>query len=165
MKTLYLVRHAKSSWDDHDLSDFERPLNHRGEKDAPRMGKFFAHKKFFPELIISSPAVRAYTTAKIVANELNYPKDKLKTDSRIYEAAMKHLVEIIHDIDDSISSVMMFGHNPGFTNLANQLGDKFIDNMPTCSLAAIEMDINSWKEVTRYCGKLVMFEYPKKGNF
>jgi phosphohistidine phosphatase len=162
MKTLYLFRHAKSNWDDNNLTDIERPLNKRGFKDATNMGNLLAEKKLNPELIISSPAIRAFSTAEIISEAFNYPKNRIISDSRIYEATMKHLVEVIREIDDAIQKTVVFGHNPGFTNLANLLGDKFIDNMPTCSIAGFEMDILSWKEIDRYCGKLVMYEYPKK---
>ena len=162
VKTLYLARHAKSSWADPDLSDFERPLKKRGEKDAPMMGKILASKGVKPELIISSPAKRAIFTAYILAEEINYPKENIATKEDIYEAATSDLLEIIEQLDDSLKSVMLVGHNPSFTNLANYLTDDRFDNIPTCGVVAIGFDVFEWKKIDKKSGKVVFFEYPKK---
>jgi phosphohistidine phosphatase len=161
-KTLYLIRHAKSSWDDPDISDSQRTLNKRGLNDAPLMGKLLKEKKVNPDLIISSPATRALATAEIFASELHYKEDKIKTDERIYDATMRDLMNVIREIDNECIIVMLFGHNPGLTNFANVLGNKFISEMPTCSVIGIKLDIKNWSETERHCGKIFLFEYPKK---
>ncbi len=162
MKRLYLIRHAKSSWDSHQSSDFERELNKRGKRDAPFMSKLLKKEKVKPDIIYSSPAVRALTTAEIFANELYYPKEKIVCEQNIYESGIFELEEITRNIPDINSTVIMFGHNPGITSYANHLGDKYIDSMPTCSIVGIELGVNSWKEVERGKGKTFLFEYPKK---
>ena len=161
-KTLYLIRHAKSSWDDHDLSDFQRTLNNRGLKDAPPMAKFLKGKNIIPDLIISSPAVRTLSTAEIFADEFNYKKNKIISDEKIYEATMSELMTAIKGINDEYNTVMLLGHNPGISNIANLIGDKFLPALPTCSVVGIELKVNSWNEVERDCGKTILFEYPKK---
>ncbi len=162
MKKLYLIRHAKSSWEDHILSDHDRPLSNRGRKDAPIVGDVLKSKNVTPDLILSSTARRALKTAKIFSTILNYPIESIVTDSTIYEATTQNLLDVLSKVDDNNTTLFMFGHNPAFTVLANLLGDKFIDNMPTCAVAEFELSINLWKEVRAECGKLVSFEYPKK---
>ncbi len=162
MKTLYLIRHAKSSWDNTELSDFERPLNKRGNRDAPFMANLLKSKNIQPDLLVSSSSLRAYSTAEYFAKEFNYPIEKIKTDERIYEATSKIIVEVIKEIEDSFSTVFLFGHNPGLSNIANIISDKLIEPMPTCCVAGFELKVNSWKELERHCGKHVLYEYPKK---
>ena len=162
MKTLYLIRHAKSSWEDSNQTDFERPLDDRGLRDAPLMAKLLNKKNVVPDLLISSPAFRALSTAEIFVNQLDYSKSNIKTDERIYEATMRDLTDVVREIDDVNETVLLFGHNPGITNFANLVGDKIINGMPTCSIAGVELDITSWKDLERNSGKLFLFEYPKK---
>jgi phosphohistidine phosphatase len=161
-KTLYLIRHAKSSWDDPNLSDFERTLNNRGLKDAPLMASFLRKKNIFPDLIISSPAVRALSTAEIFADEFQYKRDNIISDEKIYEATMRELMTTIREIKDEYNTVMLFGHNPGISNIVNLIGNKFLPAIPTCAVAGVELKVNSWSEVERSCGKIILFEYPKK---
>ncbi|MBW8050762.1 MAG: histidine phosphatase family protein [Cytophagales bacterium] len=161
-KTLYIARHAKSSWTDPDLSDFERPLKKRGEKDAPMMGKILASKGVKPELIISSPAKRAITTAHILAKEIKYPIDKIVTNEEIYMASVSDLRDIIEQLNDSLKSVMLVGHNPGFTSLANYLTKHYFDNVPTTGVVAIGFDVSGWNKIKKNSGKVIFFEYPKK---
>lgn len=162
MKRLYLIRHAKSSWEDHLLSDYNRPLSDRGKRDAPKIGDVLKSKNIKPDLIISSTARRAFKTAKILSDILNYPIEDIVEDITIYEATTQNLLNVINKIDDENKTVFLFGHNPTFTVLANLLGNKFIDNMPTCAVAELELNVTSWKDVRVDCGKLVSFEYPKK---
>jgi len=162
MKILYLIRHAKSSWNEEGLSDFERPLNHRGKHDAPFMGKLLKEQKVTADKIISSPAVRAYTTARIIASEINYPVEKIETDKNIYEASPRELLDIIQEVPDSVNTLMLFGHNPGFTMLNNYLSGRQVDNIPTCGISKIEFDVDSWKDVNINTGRLAAFEFPKK---
>jgi phosphohistidine phosphatase len=161
MKTLYLVRHAKSSWKQPELSDFERPLNKRGKNNAPFMGKLLSDKGVNPELVISSPAKRASVTAKIIASEINYPEEKIVFDENIYEATGRNLLEIISGTEEKYNSVMLFGHNPGLTVLQNNLSDHFIDNIPTCGVVALEFK-TFWKEIELNTAGFIFFEYPKK---
>jgi len=162
IKTLYIARHAKSSWDDSSLSDFERPLKKRGEKDAPMMGKILYSKDVQPDLIISSPAQRAISTAHILATEIKYPIENIVTNEAIYEASTSTLLDIIEQLDDTLKSVMLIGHNPSFTRLANYLTEQYFDNIPTCGVVAIAFDVLEWKMIEKNSGKVMFFEYPKK---
>ncbi|MDA3861185.1 MAG: histidine phosphatase family protein [Melioribacteraceae bacterium] len=165
MKHLYLIRHAKSSWEDQNLSDHDRPLSDRGRRDAPTIGDVLKSKKIKPDIVISSTARRAFKTSKIFSEILEYPIENIVLDSIIYEATTQNLLNIINKIDDKHEVALIFGHNPGFTVLANLLGDKYIDNMPTCAVVEIELNVNSWKDVESDDGKLISFEYPKKYDF
>ena len=159
MKILYIVRHAKSSWESGITKDFDRPLNNRGNHSADIMSKFVSEKEIKIEKIISSPAKRAITTAKIFAKALKINESEIQLEEKIYEASLKMLLEVVHELDDSVSSVMLFGHNPGLTSLANHFGAT-IDNLPTCAIAAFEFDAAHWDEVKK--GKVLFYEYPKK---
>ncbi len=162
MKKLYLARHAKSSWKEPDLDDFDRPLNKRGKRDAPFIGQKLKEKNILPDMIISSPAKRAITTAKELASQMGFPKDNIVLDENIYEASGGELLSIIQQVNDKHESLMLVGHNPAFTSLHNYLADQYIDNIPTCSIAFIDLNVDSWKEVEPNTGTLVDFEYPKK---
>ncbi len=162
MKKLFLIRHAKSSWDNHDLSDFERPLNKRGLRDAPFMSKLLNKENIKPDIIYTSPALRAATTADFFAEELGYKKKKIIYDETIYEAGIRELENIIQNMSDIYSTVFLFGHNPTITYYANHLGNKLIDNMPTCSIVGIEFNEETWNTVEHGKGKTFLFEYPKK---
>lgn len=162
MKRLYLVRHAKSSWDDPDLADFERPLNKRGKRDAPFMAQRIAELGARPDIIISSPAKRAILTARAFADALEYPHNNIVQDKAVYLADVSGLLQIIRSIDDSNEQAMIFGHNPGFTSLANFLGKRSIDNIPTCGVYCLDFDDLSWSKVGRNKGTVRFFDYPKK---
>jgi phosphohistidine phosphatase len=160
MKTLYLTRHAKSSWKNPELSDIERPLNKRGKRDAPFMGNILKEQGVKPDILISSPAVRARKTAVAIAKNIDYPKSKILIDENIYESSSSDLIKIIQGIDDKYNSVMMFGHNPAFTMLNNYLTDSYIDNIPTCGVVGIHFN-SSWKKIGSEAGKTIFFIYPK----
>jgi len=160
MKILYLVRHAKSSWKHPELSDIERPLNKRGKRDAPFIGNLLKEKSVKPDILISSPAVRARKTAAVIANIIDYPKSKILIDENIYEASSTELISIIQGFDDKYSSVMMFGHNPGFTMVNNYLTDSYIDDIPTCGVVGIRLN-PSWEKVENGSGDVFLFIYPK----
>ena len=162
MKTLYLVRHAKSSWKDARLQDHDRPLNKRGEQDAPRMGKRLGRRRPKPEVIISSPAVRAKSTAKILAAEIGFPKSGIIVDGLIYAAGPEDLVSVIRGLDNAVDCVMLVGHNPALTQLVNSLAHCDIANVPTCGLAVLEFRIHAWHDIDRVRAELVDFDYPKK---
>ena len=161
-RILYIARHAKSSWKDTDLFDYERPLNKRGKKDAPKIGKILYSKGVLPDLIISSPAKRARKTARLLAKKINYPKENIVEEKAIYEASISDLLNIIEQFNDSLQKVMIVGHNPSFTALANYLSPKYFDNIPTIGVVAISFPCSSWKEIERNSGKVIFYEYPKK---
>lgn len=162
MKTLFLVRHAKSSWDDPSLRDFDRPLNARGKKDAPKMGKRLRKKNVLPNLIISSPAKRARSTAKRIARELGYDISGIQLEESLYHAEPETIAHVIAQLPDAIQTVMVVGHNPGLTDFANQYIQVRIDNIPTCGVVAAQFAIQSWKDITQAKGKLKFFDYPKQ---
>ena len=162
MKTLYLVRHAKSSWKYPDLDDFERPLNKRGRKSAPFMGTILKKLKVAPDLILSSPANRASMTARIIADKIGYPLDKIRYSESIYEFSANALIDIIEQLEDGVDKVMLVGHNPALTDLANYIGDKAISNLPTGGVFCADLNIPSWAKISDRCGKVKFFEFPKK---
>jgi phosphohistidine phosphatase len=165
MKTLYIVRHAKSSWDNPDISDFERPLNDRGKRDAPRMAKRLKEKDFRPDLVISSPAKRAYSTAKRICEILEYAKTNIKTDRRLYHAEEHTMLSVLRETKNKFNTVMMVGHNPGLTDFVNALfmDDDYIDiaNVPTCGSVAFTFDTDDWASVDFGKGKFLFYDYPK----
>jgi len=148
MKTLYLIRHAKSSWKHPELDDFDRPLNKRGERDAPRMGQFLVNKGIIPNIILSSPALRASRTTKIISEILSYPNNRVTYFDDIYEANVSSLFKILSTVKSKYNSTMMVGHNPGMTAMANALTNTRIDNIPTCGVFCSELDISSWQEIS-----------------
>ena len=162
MKTLYLLRHAKSSWKDPTLADFDRPLNRRGKQNAPMMGQRLADRHECPEVMISSPAKRARKTGQLVAQELNYAVDAILFDPRIYEADPEMLLEVVRSLNDAWQEVMLIGHNPGFTELTNLLADYPLDNMVTCGLVKLELPISRWQETRPFSGTLLYYDYPNK---
>ena len=147
MKTLYIVRHAKSSWDHPGLGDDQRPLLEKGKKRTKYVIDYFLNKKLKPDLIISSHAVRAFETAKIFAVGLNYPEDKIVVSKGMYHGNLDSLYNYFFDLDDNIESLMMVGHNPTFTYFANQFLDKSIDNLPTSGVVCIEFMTDKWDEI------------------
>ncbi|HEX6889606.1 MAG TPA: histidine phosphatase family protein [Chryseolinea sp.] len=163
MKTLFVIRHAKSSWDASNVDDFERPLNERGKRDAPRMGKRLKEKDIHVDQMISSPAKRAYYTAKKIAKVLNYPKDDIKTDRRLYHADEETILTVVRELKDNRKTVMIFGHNPGLSEFVNSLmdGQQDIDNIPTCGVVAFQFDSETWADVNWGKGKMLFFDYPK----
>ena len=166
MKTLYMVRHAKSSWKDENLEDIDRPLNKRGKRDAPFMGKLLQEKGILPDVLMTSPALRAHTTAHLFADQMDYPTDKLIVNNAIYEADVSDLLQVIqNDLKNEWDSAMIFGHNMTYTTFANLYADSYIDNVPTCAIVAIAFDVKSWSKVTRENGRVLFFEYPKKSLF
>ncbi len=162
MKRLFLIRHAKSSWDDSGLTDYERPLNKRGERDAPFMAQILKKERIFPDAVYSSPAVRAITTAEIFAGEIGFDLKKIITEDSIYDSGIRELESIVQSIPASYKTVFIFGHNPAFTYYANHLGNKLVTNIPTCGIVGIEINVESWENVERGKGKTFFFEFPKK---
>lgn len=160
MKTLFVLRHAKSSWDNPNQTDFERLLNERGLKAAPKMGEFMLHHGLMPDAIISSPAVRAKTTAQMVKDAGGFSAD-IELDERIYEATAGTLLEVIKDSPEAAKRLLIVGHNPGFEDLVRNLTGE-IREMPTAALAEIELAIEDWQEIRPACGKLRNLFKPKE---
>ena len=162
MKTLFLVRHAKSSWENFGLPDNERPLNERGERDAPEMGKRLASRGVKPDILISSPALRAYSTAVKIAAEIGYPEEKIQTKTKLYVEGVSGMLEIIHSLKSEVDTAMLFGHNPTMTEAVNTLAKTDIGNVPTCGIAEIKFAVESWEEVDAGPGAMQLFDYPKR---
>jgi phosphohistidine phosphatase len=164
MKTVILVRHAKSSWSDSSLSDRDRPLNKRGKRDAPMMGGRLAARDLRPDRMITSPATRARLTALAFADALDFDEDQMVIDDRIYHGGVEDIWEIIREQSDGLRRVMIFGHNPDLTDFVNGLGCEFILNVPTCGVVELRFDADSWSEVGHGCPVDMDFDYPKKGR-
>lgn len=164
MKILTLVRHAKSSWSDSRLSDRKRPLNKRGERDAPKMGKRIVDHGVRPSLILSSPATRAWMTAKIIAREISYPLEFLQREDSLYLASLNEILDVIMQQDNEFNSLMVVGHNPGMTNVANFLSPGLTDNLPTAGVVAVQIDQEDWNLFEQPKTQLLVHDYPKKKN-
>ena len=162
MKTLFLVRHAKSSWKDASLPDLLRPLNKRGRRDAPMMGRRMAKRGVEVELLLSSRATRAQQTAEALAEELSYPWDEIVTEEGLYEADSDEILTVIEEQDDWIDRLMVVGHNPGLTSLANYLARADIENVPTTGVVELRYDVSDWSAVASTKPIKVRFDYPKK---
>jgi len=162
MKTIYFLRHAKSSWRDDALSDIDRPLNKRGLENTPMMARHFRKLKVKPQLIIASPSKRTMTTALMIAERIGYEEKNIKIDMELYGANVAQIAQLIYYLDEPLNKVMLVGHNPAFTLLVDYFTGKPIDNMPTCGLVQIDFAVNSWHDVVPKAGKLELFEYPKK---
>ncbi|HJQ69896.1 MAG TPA: histidine phosphatase family protein [Blastocatellia bacterium] len=160
MKTLLLLRHAKSSWDDVSLRDFERPLAERGERDAPRMGEQLRQRGPLPELIISSPAARARQTAKAVIEAAGLTA-RLEFDDSIYGASSAELMRLMRRLPDAVNCALMVGHNPGFEEVVSRLTGSD-ERMPTAALACIEFQVDHWADLEDGAGRLVWLLTPKK---
>ena len=161
MKTLFLVRHAKSSWEDAALPDKERPLNERGIRDAPRMGKRLAKRDARADLILSSPARRALTTAQIIAKAIGYRRKNIVVDDRLYPGAANRIFQFIRRLDKALDRVMIVGHDPALTELAHRLSSE-ITHLPTGAVAEFTFDAKSWPMVDKSSLAAVRLERPKK---
>jgi phosphohistidine phosphatase len=161
MKSLYLVRHAKSSWKDQSLSDQQRPLNKRGHTSALAMGERLIQRNVGVELIISSPALRALTTARYLADAIDYDQENIQIESDMYFSGIDSMLALVRDCDHAINTLMLVGHNPDMTSFSNFLCGYHTSNMPTCAICTIEFD-DEWKKITKGNGTLVDYDYPKK---
>jgi len=159
MKTLYLVRHAKSSWE-FDLDDHERPLNERGLNDAPKVAQKVAQLIDLPQLWLSSDAMRAKTTAVFFAQAFDIPDSKIELRPKLYDFSGQAVVDIICSVDDSVDTLIVFGHNNAMTSIVNFYGNKKIDNVPTCGFTAITFDIERWQDLEK--GKTIHTIIPKQ---
>ena len=162
MKTLTIVRHAKSSWEDPTLRDRERPLNKRGERDAPIMGQRIAAAGIRPSLILSSPAVRAWTTAKLVAAQIAYPLEFLQQEPDLYMASVSDMLDVIVAQDNGFNSLMLVAHNPGLTDFANYLVPRLTSNLPTAGVVSVNIEQDNWSLYERPKTELIFHDWPKK---
>lgn len=161
MKTLYLIRHAKSDWENGNLSDIERPLNERGYRDAHAMGQKLKDKNIHPELFVSSPAIRAYTTALIFSKVFEYPANHILLQPDLYETPEKAYLRVVAGIQAQAGNLFLFAHNPSISQFAGLLTGTIFDDIPTCGVTCIELNINDWKDIKAKCGKLQFFDFPK----
>ena len=161
MKTLFLVRHAKSSRDDPSLPDRDRPLDDRGRRDAPKMGKRLAKRDVKPDLLLSSPALRAVTTAQLIAEEIGLESKDIAVDDRLYASSPDDLLAVIRALDNKLDRVMLFGHNPEFSDLAHRLSSEIVD-MPTSAVAEYDFDTKAWSDVGEIEPVKATLDYPKK---
>ncbi|MFY0593527.1 SixA phosphatase family protein [Roseivirga sp.] len=161
MKTLFIVRHAKSSWKHPYLSDFERPLNGRGKRDLPDMTNRFSETDYMVDLMLTSPAARALTTAKAFSDKLNMGNEQFLLKENFYHASTRTIRNELAQVSDKADSVMIFGHNPGLTSLIETLSDFNLYNLPTCAICGICFEIGTWKEILYSTGQKIYYDYPK----
>jgi len=161
MKTLLLVRHAKSDWGNPALEDFDRPLNERGKRDAPAMARRLLDKNINIDAIISSPAKRAAKTAKAFAESYDLKKSRLQFKEELYMAGSAAFTAVIESADEKFESIAVFSHNPGITDFANELTNARIDNIPTCGVFAIKINTDTWKNFRNAPKEFWFFDYPK----
>ncbi len=161
MKILTLVRHAKSDWKDTTLSDKQRPLNRRGKRDAPEMGKRMVDHGIRPSLIISSPAIRAWRTAKIIAKEIGYPAEFLQREESLYLASLDELLDAVVAQDNGFNSLMVVAHNPGMTEFANFLIPGLTNNLPTAGVVSVQIEGDDWSLYRQPKTELIAYDYPK----
>ena len=156
------MRHAKSSWKNETINDMDRPLNERGDRDAPFMGQIMLQKGVLPEEIISSPAERTLATVRHICPIINVPFQSVKVNPSLYAASPSEMLIIIKEINENVQSVLLLGHNPGLTDLSNYLSGYPIDNIPTCGIVELHFPRKSWKEIELGSCRMGFFEYPKK---
>lgn len=161
MKNLILIRHAKSSWDNPEWSDFDRPLNKRGLRDAPFMANLLFRKDIVPDIIISSTAKRALETAQFFCEVFNYSKDNLQQDLGIYERGSKYIINLLSKLDDNINTVFLIGHNPDITSLATYFSGEFFDNVPTCGIVGVKFNFDNWESIATKNGELLFNVFPR----
>ncbi len=164
MKTLFLLRHAKSSWDNPKLKDFERPLSGRGINDAPVIADRFLSRYSSVDCIICSPAMRAKSTAKLFAENINFPVDDIISNPELYFAGTSMFLKAASLVDENCESAMLVGHNPAITDFVNDMANTDIDNIPTCGLVELSLPLEDWSDIEPGDAKLVEFDYPKKSD-
>jgi phosphohistidine phosphatase len=161
MKTLYILRHAKSSWEFDELSDHDRPLNKRGRSDAPLIGQELAARGVKPDLVISSPAVRAISTATLVSKEMGYDPDDILVEERVYGAGREDLLEVVQNAPAEADHLMLVGHNEALSEFANMVAPEHIASLPTAGVVALEFDCESWYDISRDNAKMLFYDFPK----
>lgn len=162
MLRLVLLRHGKSAWDEPGLDDFDRALAPRGLRDVPEMGRRLARRAIVPDAIISSTAVRALGTARAVAREVGFPEERITRSESLYLASAREMLATARQAPPGARTLMLVGHNPGMTDLANQLDEVRIDNMPTSAMLCVEFDAQDWSGIQPAEARFAWFDYPKK---
>ena len=157
---LLLIRHAKSSWDDMSLEDFDRPLNDRGKNNAPLIGKKILTYDLSIKLIISSPATRAQQTAQLIAKEISYREELIEYENNLYHGGIEDFLEALYPHQEE--TILMFGHNPGIHSFSYWLCEEPKENLPTCGVVFIKILRDEWTQVEKNSGRLISFDYPKK---
>ncbi|MCW3106131.1 MAG: putative phosphohistidine phosphatase, SixA [Segetibacter sp.] len=160
MKSVLLIRHAKSSWD-FNVDDFDRPLNHRGKTDAPAMAKRLLKRDIEIDAFVSSPANRALTTATLFADAYGVKHKKIITLPSLYEANVEAFFDAVEGMDNEFKTIAIFSHNPGITAFANKISSVTIDDMPTCAVLGVKADIKKWKDFAEAKKEFWFFDYPK----
>ena len=163
MKTLILIRHAKSSWANIGQSDFDRPLNERGQKDAPEMARRLVEKKLRVEQIVHSGSVRTTETMNLFRKVLGLDKKFCISIQELYHASVFQLEETVSVLDDRYDTIALIGHNPGITEFVNTLTNLRTDNMPTCAMFAVRVDTQSWRTFQQAEKTFLFYDYPKQG--
>ncbi|MGV3765790.1 MAG: SixA phosphatase family protein [Chitinophagaceae bacterium] len=164
-RTIILIRHAKSSWADPDMSDFDRPLNERGKRDVPVMAARLLNRGIHPGLLVSSTAKRAASTARGFAAVLNYPEPAIAWKPELYLPEPDVFASVIKQLPDTAKTIAIFSHNPGVTYFSNRLSGVRIDDMPTCSMVAARINLSSWKDFEERSTKFWFFDAPKHPFF
>lgn len=166
MKTLYIVRHAKSSWDDLSVSDHDRKLLPVGKKRTKTVAAWLKEHDVIPDKIISSTAVRAYETARLIAKGLGFPEEEIEKERKLYGADSEDVFEVLYSLSDNVKRVMVVGHNPCFTDLVNLFLDtgRQTDNLPTSGVAAVRFETKKWKEIDLAKHRIEFLITPKKIN-
>jgi phosphohistidine phosphatase len=159
MKTLVLIRHAKSDWGFEGLEDIDRPLNERGYRDIDVMRNFLFNKMPKIEQFVSSSAIRAFTTAAMFARKYNYDVRRIELMPSIYHSPMQAYLEAIHGLNNELSTIAMFGHNPGITDIASSISDHDFENVATCGIVALQFDVENWNEIHEQSGELIFYEF------
>ena len=162
MKELIILRHAKSDWGNEGLKDIDRHLNERGYEDAYIQSNWMVKEKTLPDAIVSSMAIRALSTALLFHRAFGFGKEKLRLEERIYEGTVKTLLQVIETLDDTLNTVMLVGHNPGLTDLANHYaGEMYFENIPTCGIVSLKIESESWKNISKKKSTLHYYQFPK----
>jgi len=162
VKKIYLIRHAKSSWSEEGMSDYERPLNKRGKKDLPFMAARLKEFGIKPDLILSSSAKRAQKSAKTIAEIIGYGMDNITYDESLYDSSYTSYRYLLDSLDDRLDSIFIVAHNPTLTEVGERLSGAILTNIPTCSIVCIEFDVKSFQNIEEGSGKIIFFDYPKK---
>jgi len=162
MKYIYLIRHAKSSWSEDGMSDFERPLNKRGRKDLPFMANRLKEFGIKPDLILSSPAKRAQKSARTIAEIIGYNTDNITYEKSLYDSSYTTYRYLLDSLDNKIDSLFIVAHNPTLTEVGERLSGAILTNIPTCSIVCISFNVKSFQDIEEESGKILFFDYPKK---
>ncbi len=161
MRQLTLIRHAKSSWSDLSLDDFDRPLNKRGKRDLPALAERMVRYELYPDCVLSSGANRAISTARVVTQALDIPFDEVQEIPELYASCYETLLNVLQNQPDRYRHIMMFGHNPGLEDLGFFLTQEPLVKFPTAAVMHIHLSITRWCELAESCGTLTLLDYPK----